>query len=67
MLGCCQAHGSVRVGFLLLWYSVVFTVQSLSLLYRFFFYLYLYVLGDDALISYGPFMQHKHLCVFIHI
>ena len=25
------------------------------------------VLGDDALISYGFFMQTKHLCVLIHI
>ena len=37
-------------GFLLLWYSVLFTVESLSLLYLF-LYLDLYVLGDDALIS----------------
>ena len=31
-----------------------------------FLYLDLYVLGDDALISYGSFMQSKHLCVLIH-
>ena len=30
-------------------------------------YLDSYVLGDDALISYGFFMQNKHLCVLIHI
>ena len=30
-------------------------------------YLDLYVLGDDALISYGSFMQTKYLCVLIHI
>ena len=30
------------------------------------FYLDLYVL-DDALISYGSFMQTKYLCVLIHI
>ena len=29
--------------------------------------LYLYVLGDDALISKGSFMQTKYLCVLIHI
>ena len=29
--------------------------------------MYTYVLGDDALISYGSFMQTKHLCVLIHI
>ena len=32
-----------------------------------FLYLDLYVLGDDALISEGSFMQTKYLCVFIHI
>ena len=32
-----------------------------------FLYLDLYVLGDDALISYGSFMQTKNLCVLIHI
>ena len=32
-----------------------------------FLYLDLYVLGDDALISKGSFMQTKHLCVFVHI
>ena len=25
------------------------------------------VVGDDALISYGSFMQTKHLFVFIHL
>ena len=30
-------------------------------------YLDLYVLGDDALISSGSFMQTKYLCVLIHI
>ena len=30
-------------------------------------YLDLYVLGDDALISYGSFMQTKYLSVLIHI
>ena len=32
-----------------------------------FLYLDLYVLGDDALISKGSFVQTKHLCVLIHI
>ena len=32
-----------------------------------FLYLDLYVLGDDALISKGSFMQTKYLCVLIHI
>ena len=30
-------------------------------------YLDLYVLGDNALISKGSFMQTKYLCVLIHI
>ena len=30
-------------------------------------YLDLYVLGDDALISEGSFMQTKYLCVLINI
>ena len=30
-------------------------------------YLDLYVLGDDALVSLGSFMQTKYLCVLIHI
>ena len=30
-------------------------------------YLVLYVLGDDALISKGSFMQTEYLCVLIHI
>ena len=27
----------------------------------------LYVLGDDALVGWGSFMQAKYLCVLIHI
>ena len=30
-------------------------------------YLDLYVVGDDALISWGSFMQTKYLCVLIQI
>ena len=45
-----SAHWSLPVGFRLLRYSVLFTVESLSLLYVL-LYLDLYVLGDDALIS----------------
>ena len=32
-LAVCQAHPSLPVGYLLLRYSVLFTVESLSLLY----------------------------------
>ena len=45
------AHRGLPVGFLLLRYSVLFAVESLSLLYLLDIYLDLYVLGDDALIS----------------
>ena len=34
--GCCQAHQGLLVGFLLLRYSVLFIVESLSLLYLIF-------------------------------
>ena len=34
--GCCQAHWGLPVRFLLLWYSVLCTVESLSLLYLLF-------------------------------
>ena len=30
-------------------------------------YLDLYVLGDDALIDFGSYMQTKYLCFLIHI
>ena len=44
-----------------------FLLLSLYLCLISFLYLDLYVLGDDALISYGSFMQTKHLCILIHI
>ena len=49
-LAVCRAHRGLPVGFLLLRYSVLFTVESLSLLISL-LYLDLFVLGDDALIS----------------
>ena len=49
-LAVCLAHWGLPVGILLLRYSVLFTVESLSL-HISFLYLDLYVLGDDALIS----------------
>ena len=63
--GCCQAHRGLHVGFLLLRYSVLFTVESLSLRYLLFIF-DLYVLGDDALIGKGSFIQIKHMCVMNH-
>ena len=49
-LADCQAHLGLPVAFPLLQHSVLFTVESLSLLYLLLF-LDLYVLGDNALIS----------------
>ena len=53
--GCCQAHRCLPVGFLLLRYSVLFTVESLSLLCLCF------------ACSRRWCMQTKHLCVLINI
>ena len=50
-LAVCRAHRGLPVGFLLLWYSVLFTVLSPYLCFISLLYLNLYVLGDDALIS----------------
>ena len=61
----CQAHWGLPVGFLFQ-YSVLFTDESLSLLYLL-LYIDLYVQEDDAFISQGSFMQTKYLCVLIHI
>ena len=66
--GCYQAHLGLPVGFLLLRYSALCTVESLSLLYLLFIYcFFLCFFGDNALLSQGSFMQNKHLCVLIHI
>ena len=55
-LAVCRAHRCLPVGILLLRYSVLFTVEFLSLLYLH-FYLDLYVLGDDALVNKGYFTK----------
>ena len=65
-MAVCQVRWRLPVGFLLLWYSVLFTVESLSLLYLLLYH-DLYVLGDDALISSGSLIQTKYLCVLIYI
>ena len=49
-LAVCRAHLGLPVGLLLLRYSVLFTLESLSLIYLF-LYLDLYVLRDDSSIS----------------
>ena len=58
---------SLTIGFLLLQYSVLFTVTvDPYICFDSFLFLDLYVLGDDALIGKGSFMQSKHICVLIH-
>ena len=46
-IGYCQAHQDLFDGFLLLWHSVLYTTESLSLLYLL-LYLDLYVLGNNS-------------------
>ena len=65
-LAVCRAHQGLPVGFLLFRY-LVFLLFSPYLCFISLLYLDLYVLGDDALISQGSFMQTKYLCVLIHI
>ena len=56
----------LSVGFLLLPYQF-YVLLGPNFCIIFFLYLNLYVLGDDAWISKGSFMQTKHLCVLIHM
>ena len=64
--GCCQAHRDLPVGFLLLRYSVLFTVESLSLLYLLFICWFI-CSRRWCIDKLGSFMQTKHLYVLIHI
>ena len=52
-LAVCRAHRGLPVGFTLLRYSVLFTVESLSLLCLLVIslFIFIFVLRDDALIS----------------
>ena len=61
--------GPTWVYLLDLFYSGIQFCLLLSpyLCFIFLLYLDLYVLGDDALINEGSFMQTKYLCVLIHI
>ena len=45
----------------------MYVLLSFYLCFITFLYIDLYVLGDNALLSKGSFMQTKHLCVLIHI
>ena len=66
-MAICRAHRGLPVGFLLLRFSVLFTVESLSLLYLLVISYFLYILGDDTLISWGSFMLTKYLCVSVRV
>ena len=65
--GCCQAQRGLPVGFHLLLYLVLFTVESLSLLYLLFISWFIcsrsWCIGKLGFF----FMQTKHLWVLIHI
>ena len=65
-LAVCRAH---RVYLLYFFCSGIqfYLMLSPYLCFISFLYLVLYVLGDDALINKGSFMQTKYLCVVIHI
>ena len=66
MLWLLSGSWGLPVGFILLLYSVLFTVES-HLCFIYFLYLDLYILGDDVLMSKGSFMQTKHLCVLSNV
>ena len=61
-----NGHRGLPVGFLLLRYSVLFTVESLSLLYLRFIS-WLICSRRWCIDKLGVFMQTKHLCISIHI
>ena len=68
MLWLLSGPPGLPVGFLVLRYSFLCTVESLFLPFLLYLiYLDIYVLRDDAWISKGSFMQTKRLCVLIHI
>ena len=48
-LAVCQAHRGLPIGFLLLRYSVLFTVESLSLLYLLVISLFIFIIEFDKL------------------
>ena len=62
----CQPHPEFGCGsrHIDVWFSLLFSPYFCFIS---FLYFDLYVLGDDALISQGSFMQTKHLCALIHI
>ena len=64
--GCCQEHQGLPFGFLLLWYPVLCTVQSMSLLYLLFISWFI-CSRRWCMNNIGSFIPTKHLCLLIHI
>ena len=65
-LAVYRAHRGLPVGFLLLRYSI-YLLLSPYLRFISFLYLDLCVLGYDALISWGFYMQAGYLCVLVRV
>ena len=64
--GFCQAHRGLTIGFLLLWYSVLFTVESLSLLCLLFISWFI-CSRRWCFDKFGVFHANQTACVLIHI
>ena len=61
-----HAYQAITFVIILLCYLVLFTIESLYMLYILFYFEF-YVLGDDASLSLGSFLRAKHLCGLVHI
>ena len=64
--GCCRAYQGLPVGFLLLQHSVLFTVESSSLLYLLVISWFIYF-RRWCIDKLGTFHANHYPCVFIHI
>ena len=64
--GCWQAHQGLPVGFLLLWYSVLCTVESLSLLYLLFISWFI-CSRRWCMDKWGVFHANQNLCLDPHL
>ena len=65
-LAVCQAHRGLPVGFLLLPYSVLFTVESLSLLYLLVISWFI-CFRRWCIDKLGIFHSNQYLCILVHI
>ena len=66
-MAVCRAHWGLPVGLFLCSGIQFYLLLSPFLCFITFLYLDLYVLRDGALISKGPFMQTKNLCILTEI